>query len=162
MLKKNICIAIVTAVAYLIQITFIHYIEIYTVVPNLMIIVLVCAALSEQDVIRTALYGVMYGMLLDFSAETIFGINSLLCMYTALLCNIAGQKLFKGKFLVNILLVFVMSFIYEAAYYALSFSMRESSNALMDLLYVAIPTAAYNGVLSMGIIFGMKKIASIE
>lgn len=162
MLKKNISVAVVTAVAYLIQITFLHYFEIGGVIPNLMLIIVVCSALSEPEMIRSAIYGAVCGVLLDFSAETIFGLNTILCLYTAVLCNLAAQKLFKGKFVVNILSVFIMSLVYETAYYILSFSMRESMNVMFDMIFVALPTAVYNAVLAMGLIFLMKKIAGIE
>ena len=162
MLKKNICIALITLVAYLIQSTFLHYFEIGTVIPNLIVVLVVCAALSELPLIHSTVYGAVCGMLLDFSAETIFGINALLCMYSAIICNIVAQKLFKGKFTVNIMFIFIMSFVYEAVYYFLSFSMRQSTNVMTDLLFVALPCAAYNAVLAMGIIFIMQKIAKIE
>ncbi len=162
MLKKNIYASAVTIIAYLIQITFLHYFEIGGVIPNMMVILVVCAALSESTMVRATIYGAVCGMLLDFSAETVFGINTLLCMYTAVICNLVAQKLFRGKFVVNILFVFIMSFVYEITYYALSFSMRESTNAMYDVIHVALPAAVYNMVLAMGIIFIMKKIAKIE
>lgn len=162
MLKKNIYLAIITAAAYLIQITFLHYFEIGGVIPNLMVTLVICTALTESTLMRAAVYGAICGMALDFSAETIFGINLLLCMYLALLCNFLAQKLFKGRFIVNVLLVLVMSFAYEAAYYALSFITDESVNIWQNLVAVALPTAVYNAILATGMIFAVKRLMAVE
>lgn len=161
-MKKNIYLAIITAAAYLIQTTFLHYLEIGGVIPNLTVALVICVALTEDTLMRAAVYGAICGMLLDFSAETVFGINLLLCMYLALLCNLLAQKLFKGRFIVNVLLVLVMSFAYEAAYYTLSFITDESVNMWRNLAAVALPTAIYNAVLAMGIIFAAKKLMAVE
>lgn len=70
---KMLRLGIVTFLIYLIQTTFIQYFAIGGIIPNLMVVFVICFALTQSDYKKPMFYGLACGMLLDFSSETLFG-----------------------------------------------------------------------------------------
>lgn len=158
---KMLRLGIVTFIVYLIQTTFIQYFAVGGITPNLMVVLVICFALTQTDYKRPMFYGLACGILLDFSSETIFGVHALLCMFGALLCEQVSTRFFKGKFFVSLLFVCVISFLYEVAYFALSFMRYDGLSVAYALLGVALPTMVYNAVVSVVVLLIMRRGAAI-
>ncbi|HIV03025.1 MAG TPA: rod shape-determining protein MreD [Candidatus Aphodoplasma excrementigallinarum] len=158
---KMLRLGIVTFIVYLIQTTFIQYFAVGGITPNLMVVLVICFALTQTDYKRPMFYGLACGILLDFSSETIFGVHALLCMFGALLCEQVSTRFFKGKFFVSLLFVCVISFLYEVAYFALSFMRYDGLSVTYALLGVALPTMVYNAVVSVVVLLIMRRGAAI-
>lgn len=158
---KMLRLGIVTFLIYLIQTTFIQYFAIGGIIPNLMVVFVICFALTQSDYKKPMFYGLACGVLLDFSSETLFGIHALLCMFCALLCEQVSTRFFKGKFFVSLLFVCVISFLYEIAYFALSFMLYDGVPLTYALFGVALPTVAYNAVVSVVVLLLMRRSAAL-
>lgn len=159
---KKISMAAITLIAYLIQTTLLHYFEVWGVVPNLLLIIVICVSLREPDMLKSIVYSCIAGALLDFSTDTIFGLNTLLCMTFSVLCNLAGRKIFKRKFAVNMLFVFIISIVYEFLYYMMSYATSVRADISSDMINIALPGAVYNTVVSMLIFVLIKRIIVAE
>ena len=96
---KMLRLGIVTFIVYLIQTTFIQYFAVGGITPNLMVVLVICFALTQTDYKRPMFYGLACGILLDFSSETIFGVHALLCMFGALLCEQVSTRFLRESFL---------------------------------------------------------------
>ncbi len=158
---KMLRLGIVTFIIYLIQTTFIQYFAIGGIIPNLMVVFVICFALTQTDYKKPMFYGFACGILLDFSSETIFGVHALLCMFGALLCEQISTRFFKGKFFVSLLFVCVISFLYEIAYFAMSFMRYDGLSLSYALLGIALPTVAYNVAVAVVVLLIMRRSEAV-
>lgn len=161
---KYFRIVTATVVTYLLQITLINYIKIFSIVPNLMLILLVCFSAREESFKTCAIYGASVGVLVDIASPTVFGINAILLMLCAAAVNVMSEKFFKNKFLASLLFVFVFGILYETLFYLLAFSVRGDMGVFAAIFYTALPEAIYNifvtavfGRAAGRILFGGKK-----
>lgn len=159
---KILRLGIITFIAFLAQTTFLKYFSVYGIIPNLMAVFAICYSLTETDFTKAAVYGLLCGIMLDFSAETIFGLHALLCMFSSIACVLASKKFFKGKMPVSILLVFVISFAYEILYCVMSFALHENIDKINAVFGTALPEAVYNAAVSFFVLLIMKHAVNAE
>lgn len=159
---KMLKLGVVTFLVYLIQTTFLQYIAINGIIPNLMVALVICFALTQPDYKKPMFYGLACGVLLDFSAETVFGVHALLCMFCALFCEQISTRFFKGKFFVSLLFICVMSFFYETAYFALSFMQYDGTPISYALFHIALPTMLYNAAVSIVVLLFMRRVSVVN
>lgn len=156
-------LGVTVLLAFIAQTSLFHSFEILSIVPNLLVVLVICFSLVETNLISSSVFGLICGLLLDVADNgEVFGVGALLCMLLALLCTCAGEKLFKGKFWVSMLFVFVASLLYEAVYYVLFLGMWQSGYLLYSLLHVVIPTAVYNLVVAVPLFLIVKRIRPVE
>lgn len=77
--------------AFLVQSLFFENLKIFSCSPDIVLTVLIILAVST-DFTEAALLGAFAGLLTDVMYGTVFGINILIYMYTAILVSIAADK----------------------------------------------------------------------
>lgn len=157
---KMLKLGVVTFLVFLVQTTFLQHIAIHGIIPNLIVVLVICFALTQSDYKKPMFYGLACGVLLDFSAETVFGVHALLCMFCALLCEQASTRFFQGKFFVSLLFICIMSFVYEMAYFALSFMQYSGTPIAYAIVHIALPTMAYNAAVSVVVLLLMRRVSA--
>lgn len=152
-------LGITVFVAFIIQTTLLQNFEVFGIIPNLLVVLVTCFSLIENNMVVSSVFGLICGVLLDVANRGVFGVSGLLCMLLALLCTFAGEKFFKGKFWVSMLFIFVAGNIYELVYYFLMLGMWQSGgHFISSLLYVVLPTAIYNVIVAVPVFFIVKRI----
>lgn len=159
---KLVRLTLITLAVYLAQTTFIKYFAVGGIIPNMPAVMAMCCALTESDYTKAVVYGALVGAALDFSAETIFGLHTLLCIFASAACMLASEKFFKGKIPVSVLIVFAISFIYEILYCAMSFALYQNIDKTNAALGIALPGAIYNAALSVPALFMMRHMKNTE
>jgi len=97
--------------SFILQTTLIQYMELWGVKPNLMLIIIICFSLLRGSV-GGAVIGLFSGILMDFFAAEVFGLHSLLCMYTGVVTGSLSSRFVRENYLVAVLFTFVLSFVY--------------------------------------------------
>ena len=131
------------------------------VVPNIVTVCLICFSLYEDNWFAAAILGVISGLFLDTTGGTISGMNALLCMYLAIACSILSKRFFRGKFLVSVIFVFLMSLIYESLLYIFGFELWRNGNVLFSVFHIILPVSIYNTVIAIILYYPLKRISSV-
>ena len=118
-------------------------------VPNLIFTLALCMSMVRADWFYAAMVSVGCGMVLDFSSQSIFGVCTVFCMACCVLAALVQPHFNKAKAAVNIILVFVFSFVYELLYYIFCFVIWSDANMVSALVKTIIPTAALNALFSL-------------
>ena len=156
-------LGITALLAFITQTSLIHSFEIFSIVPNLLVVLTICFSLVETNLLASSVFGLACGFLLDAAGNgAVFGVNALLCMLLALLCTYAGEKFFKGKFWVSMLFVLVAGMLYEAVYYVLFLGMWQGGYLVYSLVHVVVPTAVYNLVFAVPLFLIVKRLRPAE
>ncbi len=143
---------------FLIQTTVLRNFSIIGTQPNLMVVLVICFALAQQSFFAAMYYGLLCGFMLDCASQTVFGLHTILCVLCAALCFVMNEKIFKAKYLVCLLFVFVVSIIYESLYYVMAYINNYNISFWFALLCTALPTAIYNTVLALPALLIVRKI----
>lgn len=134
--------------ALILQTTVLDSIRIFGIIPNIMLISVICYSLSAADY-RGIIFGVASGLLLDITGGRMIGINTLLCMYVAFSCVWMCDKLYNNNEIIAGVFTFVISIIYGAAMYIINFLLWGETNVLYALFRVILPETLYNTILSL-------------
>lgn len=154
---KYLRLALITLAAYILQNTALKYISVFGIVPNIMVVFVICYSLNNKNFISAVIYGLLCGFALDCASQTLFGLHALLSIGCASLCTEMSERFFKGKYIVKIMFAFVLSFVYEALYYGLSYALYNETPYFKMLLFTALPTAVYNTVLAMPLLLYIRR-----
>lgn len=141
-------IGIILIVAFILQSTIFHYLEVWGTKPNLIIMIIVYFALIRGSV-EGAIVGLFAGVLMDILAGRVFGLHSLIGMYIGILAGNFNKRFFKDNYLVALLFTFLFSFLYEFLFYILNFFIWGETRILYVLQNIIIPEAVYNCILAI-------------
>lgn len=130
------------------QTTVLDGIRIFNVMPNVLLISVICYSLITAD-LRGLIFGFASGMLLDITGGRMIGINTLLCMYVAFSCIWMCDKLYNNNELIAASFTFVISLIYGAVMYVINFLLWGELGVLYAILRVIIPETIYNTILAL-------------
>ncbi len=155
---KTVKISVLIFISYIIQTTLLHSLKVHSIIPNLLVVVVVCFSLIETQGLVSAVLGLVCGLLLDITGGKAFGLSALLCMLLAYFCTVMSDKFFKGKFWVSMLFVLIAGFTYELLYYFLCFGMWAKANVFTSLIDVVIPTTIYNTGIAVPLFFFIKRL----
>lgn len=151
-------ISVLIIISYILELAVFSKLKLFGVVPNMVLVLVVCFSLGENDWMYAGILGALSGFLIDMSASSIVGLNALLCMYTGVLCSALSQKFFRGKFTVSILFVFVLSIIYELLVYVFGFALFNESDFLFSVLKIILPVAFLNTIFAVIMYVPVKNI----
>lgn len=130
-----------------VQTTILRGIEIMGVIPNLLIVAVICYALLNQT--RPGLvFGLICGVVLDCIGGRLIGVNTLLCLYMSYLCGLTSERLFNNNIFVAILFVVALSLLYEAISYLLNYLIWGDTAFVFAIFGKIIPASVYNGLLT--------------
>ncbi len=135
--------------AFLIQLLFLDHMNITSVKPDLLVILVVFFAIFFGPAIG-AETGFISGLLKDIYSVDIFGVNTMLLLATGLIVGLLSPKLFKESKLTQVMLVFASSLSYMTIhYYASLFMLGVTYITLPDYMYgLIVPSSLYTAILS--------------
>ncbi len=127
--------------------------------PNLILATAVCFAVRENDYLHSAIFGIVCGILLDYTSGALFGVATLLCTVCCALITMISPHVFKAKFAATVLFLFVTALAYEFFYYILCFGLWQQSDYWQVLLDCVLPSAAYCAVAGSLLMPMVRKLA---
>jgi len=131
--------------------------ELWGVKPNLMLIIIICFSLLRGSV-GGAVIGLFSGILMDFFAAAVFGLHSLLCMYTGVVTGSLSSRFVRENYLVAVLFTFVLSFVYESIFFFLRFYMWGETQIVFFLKNTILLEAVYNCILVIPVYYSIIRI----
>ena len=129
-----------------IQSTFLRYVQIRNVTPQLFVIFVICAAILSGSAVEGGIVGVISGFLLDSMIGRAIGPNMLLLMYIGVFSGLVFQRVLTGKYFGILAIVFTASFAYSFLYYFMNFTMWRQGNLAYAFLWVMLIETVYNTV----------------
>ena len=100
------------------QVTFLNFISIFGITPNLVIILIVCISLLEGKV-HGAVVGFFTGLCIDAVIGPVLGIQALLGMLLGLALGSINNRFFKENIFVMAICTFISTILFE---YAMTFA----------------------------------------
>jgi len=143
------------------QATWLDYIEVFSVKPNMFLVyvIIICSFCKKSE---GAGVGFAFGIVLDMLIGRFWGLNALFMMllgfFTAHFCE---RLLRDNNLLISLLLVFVVSFLYETLYGIISYPVLGNSGLGPMFLKIIIPESFYNIVVAIPLHFVLKRIAKV-
>ncbi len=132
----------------ILQTTVIRGIEVFHVIPNLLLIAVVCYGLLHDDY-STLVVGVICGLLLDLNGGRVVGMNTLLCTVVAYLCIYVSGSLYSNTSVVAMLFVLIFSVFYELIVYIFYFAVWGHGGFLYAIFCKILPAGIYNSLVTI-------------
>ena len=132
MKKKLLFYFFFILLSLLLQTTLLHYMAIYGVVPNILLVFTIVTALLRGDAEGGAL-----------------GFYALLGLYLGIAVGATNKKLFRENILIAVFFTFVYSVAYESLVYIINNIMSGDMKFLYALTATILPEAAYNCVVAV-------------
>lgn len=145
---KCLFVALYVFLLLIIQTTVLDGLRIFGVMPNLLLVAVICYSLITSDVKGLA-FGAVCGLLLDITGGRIIGINTILCTYASFCCVWMCDKLYNNNEIIATIFAFIITFVYSIIVYFFNFIIWGESDILFVLLRKIIPEMIYNGVLAI-------------
>ncbi len=135
----------VLLLGFILQTTVISNLNIFGLVSNLFLVILLYAA-SRSTVKESIIFGTTFGVLTDFVCAKIFGINTALTLILCILVSFISNRM-RNK---NLVYYLVIAFLFTGLYEYISSVLLVGSSIHVTLGYVflrkVIPTALFNTV----------------
>lgn len=141
-MKYVILTAFVLAVSVL-QTTVLGVVEIFGVIPNLLVTAVICYSLIRGD-FESVIFGAVCGFVLDLLSGRMVGMNMILCSVTAFMCACLHDNLFNNNSFVASVFVLWISALYELLIYIFYFLFWGDTSFVFAILHKILPCAAYN------------------
>lgn len=135
----SICILLLM----LLQSTLLHYVRIYNVIPNLMVVFIILTALIRGNV-EGGVVGFFAGLVFDMMFGKLLGFYALLGMYLGIAVGSVNRRLYRENLVVVVFFTFVASVLYEFAVYFLNTFMSGNMSFIFPMTGVILPEALYN------------------
>lgn len=146
-MKYRIIAAVVLVwTAALFQSTLLEYIEIFSIRPNLMIVVMVVVALLRSPV-ESAVMGLFLGLAMDILMGKALGWYALLFLLVSILISLINEKLYRDKLLVLISFTFASTALIETVFFLIYFMFKGYNYLPFILTGIIIPESVYNSIL---------------
>ncbi|MDP4093343.1 MAG: rod shape-determining protein MreD [Bacillota bacterium] len=165
MKARNIVFAVSIFIIVVLQTTVLHYIKIFGITPNIMVVVVIGIALLFGNT-QGAIAGFILGFCQDITFGKMLGFYALAGLYLGLVVGIVNKRLYRENILVIIFFTFISTIVYELSVYLVHewgmhlFSPENSNN--LDILYavrnITLPEAIYNSIISVPIYALMIRI----
>jgi rod shape-determining protein MreD len=128
------------------QSTILEYFEIFSIRPNLLIVLMVIVALHRNPV-ESAAMGLFLGLSMDILMGKTLGWYALLFFLTTLPISIINEKLYREKFLVLVTFTFASTVAIETMFFLIIFMFRSYSYLPYLFSTIILPEAIYNSIL---------------
>ena len=157
---KNILTYLSLLILFVLSATIGHSIEIMKVMPNMILVFVVCYSMYGEPVKSTVL-AVVAGSVMDLFYAKNLGINAIMMMYTALLISYLCSNYIRTNFIMVVVFVFLSSILYEGLYsFFLYFIFDKIS--FTNMFVIIIKEALYNMFLSFILIWPAKYLSHNE
>lgn len=145
---KYLFTAVLIFALIVLQTTVIRGVEIFHVVPNLLVVMVVCYSLLHEEYSALAV-GAICGLLLDIHGGRTVGMNALLCTLLAYLCVCVSGNLYSNNSFVAMVFVLFLSVVYELVIYIFYFAIWGHGSFGYALLYKILPGSLYNSLVTI-------------
>ncbi len=129
--------------------------------PNLLLAAAVCFAIRENNYLHSAVFGIVCGVLLDYTSGALFGVATLLCTLCCALITMISPHVFKAKFAASLLFLFFTALVYEFFYYVLCYGLWQQSNYWQVLISWVLPSAVLGAVAGCLMMPALRRIADL-
>lgn len=139
------------------QVTFLNFIEIFGVRPNLIIILIVSIALLDGRNAGAAV-GFFAGLCLDAVVGVALGYQALIGMLLGILLGNINKRFFKENIFVMVICTFISTVLYESAVIVASYSLGLQINYVETVKGVILPEAIMNCIFGVILFFLLVRI----
>ncbi len=139
------------------QVTFLNFIDIYGVRPNLIIILIVSISLLEGRT-HGAVVGFFTGLCLDAVVGVALGYHALIGMFLGLALGNINKRFFKENIFVMVICTFVATFFFESAVILIYRIFGYAMNYIQTINGIVLPEAVINSILGGFIFFIITRI----
>ncbi len=139
------------------QVTFLNFIEIFGVRPNLIIILIVSIALLEGRN-QGGTVGFFAGLCLDAVIGVALGYHALIGMLLGISLGNINKRFFKENIFIMAICTFISTILFESAVILVSYALGLRMNYIESLNNIILPEAAINTLLGMIIFFLIVRI----
>ena len=152
-LKTFIWIFLIT----LFQSVFIEYISISEIRPDFVFIFSLCIAAKEKNIKTVMTIAVICGIITDCLTGRIFGNYLAVYLICAVIMYIIHDAMFKYGIIVSYVLIFLLTILGNSIFYIINISVLKDVGYLYSLLNIILPTAVYNTILSVILMYLISK-----
>ncbi len=142
---------------YILQTSLFNYLELASVVPNLMLAFTSLSGFSKGRK-NGMIVGLFSGFFLDFFSGQLFGIYALLYMLIGYTNGLFNVFFYGDDIKLPMLFVGVSDILAGCAIYLVSFAMRGRTDFVYYLMNIILPEAVYTVIVSIFIFIVMNKI----
>lgn len=139
------------------QVTFLSFVSIFGVTPNLVIILIVSISLLEGGT-HGATIGFFAGLCLDAVIGITLGYHALIGMLLGLALGNINKRFFKENFFVMAICTFISTILFESTVIFTSYLYNQKVDLLLTIKTIVLPEALINSVLGLGIFFVIIQI----
>lgn len=137
MIKKNIFYILTVFVLYILQYVLVPF-SFKGIFPDLLFVFFVALIVFENEK-YASIYGLIIGLLSDYTSGSIFGLRSIMYMLLGYIIAVLVDELMKKGF-VTFLLVFLVLFIFSRSIFILQYLLLEGKSPLgIILLNITLP-----------------------
>ena len=150
--------AVILIFSLILQSTLFAFLDIFGVVPNILLTFVIAVCFFSDDVVEPVIFGLAAGVLYDIAWGRIFGVHSLLMMYTAICVFYAASYLYAKNFTSQAAVGFIASLLYMVLFYLVSFTMFGKGGFVYVLFRLIIPAAAYTAFIQIFMCLLVSKV----
>lgn len=150
---KHVKKAIIIFLALILQNTLGGQFEVLGIKPSLFIVATVTVSLSCENPWESLIYGLAAGVLFDILWGRVFGVMTILLMYTAVAVYYVEEFLYKKTVVEAVTITLLGTIIIETVFYGANFALFGEGDFIYVILRIIIPGAAYNAIVQ-AILFG--------
>lgn len=144
-------------VLIIIQSTFVSFINIYGVKPDIPLVFAMCITLIKGGKIG-AFTGFLNGLLEDILFGRLLGFNAFIKLISMHILGYCSRDIYKGPAFITMALVFLSSVTYSFIFAIFSFFTKELTSPWIYFVPISIPSAIFNMILSPFIYMGVLKL----
>ena len=159
--KKYVILYISLLVAFILQTTFLQGISIFGVAPSLILVLVICFS-NSNDIVPSAVFSAVAGLLLDISSGRIIGFNAMLMMYLSLGIVYIGSEFFRDTPRATVMLVAIGTFIYELVFFIFNFVIFGNSHFFYMIYRVIFVEIIYNSIIAIPVNMYVQKFLKIR
>lgn len=148
-------------IALILQTTLMRELDFFGISPSLILVMVICFSLMN-DIIPSAIFAVVAGLLLDIYGGRIIGFNTLLMMYLSLGVVMFGREFFRETPRASSALVAIGTFVYELIYFTFSIAIFGGSHYFYMIVRVILIESVYNAAVAIPIYFYVSKFLKIR
>lgn len=132
----------------LLQTTILQYAAIRGVLPNLLLVFIISAALLRGNV-EGGVVGLFAGLAADMMFGSVFGFYALFGLYLGIIVGSLNKRMYRDNLLIAVFFTFVYSVAYESVIFIVNNIMSGDMNFLYAFSAVILPEAAYNSAIAV-------------
>ena len=144
----------------LLQSLFAFYIKIGSIMPDFLLVFVLCYALTEKRIKTVIIVSVLCGILGDCISARIFGIYIAKYLISAVILYQLNDSIFRNGAVANFVFIFLMCILGETVFFFLNIGELKEMGYIYSLFGTILPSAVYNTVLACLILPVTRKICS--